>query len=136
MHRRPYDREYLCLRTSERWGQVKAFGLFPRTDFAVKPTGAGREQKFIETMPEAILLIYLPRHQQAEISLDLYEAILRMRDGYQPSTAEVKGFFQNLQIFKKQVQGWKSDEVILVPAEGPMLVLSRKATQTVSIEVV
>jgi hypothetical protein len=48
----------------------------------------------------------------------------------------VKGFFQNLQIFKKQILGWGSDEVIVVPTEGAMLVLSREAEQTVAIDLV
>lgn len=136
MHDPPYDQQYLYLRTSERWAQVKAFALFPASDFAVNPAGIGREPEFIEHIPEAIVLSYLPRDQRVDISLDLYEAILRMCDGYQPSTAEVKGFFQNLQIFKKQILGWGSDEVIVVPSEGATLVLSREAEQTVAIDLV
>jgi hypothetical protein len=134
MHRAPYDRDYLCLRTGEGQGEVKAFGLFPKAHFRVEPVGIGKPPEFLEYIPEAIVLIYCPREHRMEISLDLYEAILRMRDGYQPSTAELRSFFQNLQMFKKHILGWGNNRVVVLPTEGPVVSLIRRDDQSVAVE--
>lgn len=134
MYRQPYDQTHLCLRTSERWGQVKAFGLFPKGDFQVQPAGGGDELRYLEFIPDAIRLLYNPGDQHIEISLDLYEAILRMRDGYQPSTAELKSFFQNLQMFKKQVLGSGSGRIALLPTEGTAVNIVRIDARSVAVE--
>ncbi len=72
----------------------------------------------MEYIPSFTILNYDPgENVRMEISLDLYEMLHRIRNGYTPSLNELRGSFINLLIFKRQLASTRYDEVLLTEDE-------------------
>ena len=63
----------------------------------------GNLERYIEYIPSVLLLDYeyeIGKYISMEISLDLYEMLYRIFQGYTPSLNELHGSYINLLIFK------------------------------------
>ncbi len=124
IHDRKRSRENVCIRT--RQGQdakVKAFFTYPATDFLIElPTG-NSQATFVEYLPTSILF----RHRDTvlEVSLDLYEMLMRIRDGYVATAGEMRAFFLNLLMFKKQLMALPAKELLLTETDYQIYKLTR-----------
>lgn len=104
IHDKQRGRENVCIRTrQEQDAKVKAFFTYPATDFACERSPAGFQCRFIEYLPPSILFRHSQTNVALEVSLDLYEMLMRIRDGYVPTAGEMRAFFLNLLMFKKQL---------------------------------
>lgn len=110
-------RENLCVRTADnRESEVKSFYSFPTHDFTVLVRENETHTALVEFLPNAISFAYRdgkPNHPELEINLDLFEILMKIRDGYVPTATEVKTFFLNLLMFKRQLMAHPADRVIL-----------------------
>jgi len=120
------SRENVCIRSRQQIdSKVKAFFTYAATDFFLDLPVAGPQAKFIEFQPSSILFRYEPRKIDLEISLDLYEMLMRIRDGYLPTAGEMRTFFLNLLMFKKQLMSSPSNELLLTETDYQVFKLMR-----------
>lgn len=107
-------KENLCLRSgTSRRVQTKAFYAFPASDFQIAVEDAGKQGGYIEYLPNCIY--YRPHDKSAalEISLDLFEVLCRIQEGYIPTASEIQTFFLNLDMFKRRLACRSSERIIL-----------------------
>lgn len=111
--------EYLCLKTAqEPKATIKSFRRFHKNSFSCEKYSIGELSKYLEYIPSFTILNYISgENVQMEISLDLYEMLHRIRNGYTPSLNELRGSFINLLIFKRQLASTRYDEVLLTEDE-------------------
>ncbi len=120
------SRENVCIKSRQQIdSKVKAFFTYAATDFCLDLPIAGPQAKFIEFQPSNILFRYQPSKIDLEISLDLYEMLMRIRDGYLPTAGEMRTFFLNLLMFKKQLMSTPSSELLLTETDYQVFKLMR-----------
>lgn len=125
-------KDSLYIKTTKNMSRVKAFYHFQTKDFDIRPKMSATQ--YIEYLPDSIEVIYKPKNITVDINLGLYEAIMHMMEGYTPSTAELKGFYQNIQIFKKKILGAGGDSVS-IEDEGKIVKISKDSNDSVKLEV-
>ena len=107
---RTLSKENICLKAGQDVkGSLKSFRLFPLEDFSIKvpPT---KNQQYLEYTPDRVIFYHKPkdptlrirsaRPAELVLSLDLFELLDQIRNGYIPSPNDLEGFFLNLVIFK------------------------------------
>lgn len=125
IHNGERGRENICIRT--RQGQdakVKAFFTYPATDFTCERPGPGLTAAYLEYLPSSIRLRYARTGVTLEVSLDLYEMLMRIRDGYVPTAGEMRAFFLNLLMFKKQLMASPARELLLTETDYQLFKLT------------
>jgi hypothetical protein len=119
-------KENVCIRTrQDLQARVKAFFTYPAVDFSLNLTPAGTQAAYIEYLPSSIVFRHDPRDIELEISLDLYEMLMRIREGYLPTAGEMRTFFLNLLMFKKQLMSIPSEELLLTETDYQVFKLKR-----------
>ena len=110
---------HLCLRTSqESKVTIKSFRRFHKERFRCRVQDIGELGRYVEHVPAVLELDYEPVESICmEISLDLYEMLYRIRQGYTPSLNELRGSYINLLIFKRHLASTDYDEVLLTEDE-------------------
>ena len=86
----------------------------------------GLQGRFIEYLAPSILFRHSKTGVALEVSLDLYEMLMRIRDGYVPTAGEMRAFFLNLLMFKKQLMASPAAELLLTETDYQIF----KLTQT------
>jgi hypothetical protein len=120
------SRENICIRTRQDVdAKVKAFFTYPAADFALDLPRPGLQASYVEYLPSCILFHHAQRKVTLEISLDLYEMLMRIRDGYLPGAGEMRTFFLNLLMFKKQLMSTPSAELLLTETDYQVFKLRR-----------
>ena len=127
--------DHLCFRTNPSQGAlVKAFNQFPKDEFDCEVQNIGAQSDFLEYCPNVLRLFYRKDKNRAlEISLDLFELLLKVRNGYVPSGSELKGFFLNLLMFKKQLTALPAQSIILTEDEIQFYRLEKTGAKTLAI---
>lgn len=99
-------------------GSVRSYRLFPMQRFALSVADEAKSARFVEHMPTGLTLRYQDEHLQAElfISLDVYEMLQRLNNGYRPSVEEEQGYYLSLAVFKNQLGSAPYQEVLLTIA--------------------
>ena len=107
--------ENICIRTrQDSDAKVKAFFTYSSDQFVLERPKPGLQGRYIEFLPASIILRHIQRSDiELEISLDLYEMLMRIRDGYVPAAGEMRTFFLNLLMFKKQLMATPSEQMLL-----------------------
>ncbi len=119
------SKDYICLHAGQQnKGTLKSFRLFPRQDFQIMVPIA-RSHKHLEYTPDRIIFFHSPqdknmrlrsaRAAELVLSLDLYELLYQIRNGFVPSPNDVEGFFLNLVIFKNALSHLPFRRVLLTP---------------------
>ncbi|MDB5776781.1 MAG: hypothetical protein JWP38_2914 [Herbaspirillum sp.] len=125
-------KENICIRTRHNAAsQVKAFFVYPADQFALSLPVAGTQGRFIEFLPANIVLQHVERNVTLEISLDLYEMLMRIRDGYVPAAGEMRAFFLNLLMFKKQLMATPSERLLITDNDYRIYQLTRTSSNGV-----
>ena len=111
--------DFLCLRASqESRVTVKSFRRFNKERFCCQVHEIGELGQYIEYIPSVVILDYEPVESvRMEVSLDLYDMLYRISQGYTPSLNELRGSYINLLIFKHQLASTEYDEVLLTEDE-------------------
>lgn len=119
-------REKICLRSGgSRRSQTKAFYAFPASDFQVAVEDIGKRAEYIEYLPNCIYYRPLDRTASLEISIDLFEVLCRIHEGYVPTASEIQTFFLNLDMFKRRLSCRPSDRIILTDDDTNLFEVSR-----------
>lgn len=127
-------RENICIRTRhDADTAVKAFFTYPSAHFTLEVEKSPPQAKYVEYLPTSIHLHHHERAISLEISLDLYEMLMRIRDGFVPAAGEMRAFFLNLLMFKKQLMSLPSERLLLSSADYNLYQMSRTPQNGVSI---
>jgi serine/threonine protein kinase len=117
-------------------GTVLSYRLFPgeRFQLLLPPTGSN---DFVEHIPQALRLVYSsPSGHKAEllVSLDIYEMLARLNDGYRPSLEELQGYYLSLAVFKNVLASAPYQEVLLTRTGHDFYRIRREAAGTLYLE--
>ena len=127
-------KENVCIRTRhDASSKVKAFFVYPADQFALRLPEPGSPGAYIEFLPSNIVLGHVHRPVALEISLDLYEMLMRIRDGYVPAAGEMRAFFLNLLMFKKQLMATPSERLLITDNDYRIYQLARTASNGVAL---
>jgi hypothetical protein len=104
----------LQVRTVER-GTVRSYRLYDAGRFQLAVNDAARRARFVEHMPDSLILRFDDRGNQAElvINLDVFEMLDRLNHGYRPSLEEEQGYYLSLAVFKNVLGSAPYQEVLL-----------------------
>jgi serine/threonine protein kinase len=96
-------------------GSVRSYRLYPRERFSLTLADQASLSRFVEHMPTGLVLRYQDKGLDAEllVSLDVYEMLQRLNDGYRPSVEEEQGYYLNLAVFKNLLGSAPYQEVLL-----------------------
>jgi hypothetical protein len=109
-------------------GSVRSFRLYPRERFSLSLADQASGSRFVEHMPTGLLLRYRNESLNAEllVSLDVYEMLQRLNDGYRPSVEEERGYYLSLAVFKNQLGSAPYQEVLLTTAGRDFYLVKRQ----------
>lgn len=105
----------LALRVREvKGGTIRSYRLFNGERFAIERHVEA--PRFVEHLPQSLKLFYELGGQRAaelNITLDIYEMLIRLNDGYRPSNEEKQGLYLRLAVFKNTLAAAPYQEVLL-----------------------
>lgn len=97
-------------------GSVRSYRLYPRERFSLSLKDQGARSRFVEHMPSGLVLRYRgDAGLEAEllVTLDVFEMLQRLNDGYSPSVEEEQGYYLSLAVFKNMLGSAPYQEVLL-----------------------
>lgn len=107
-------RDYIVLAVGEKDPQAQTYRLFDLTDFELRLGLPPTRLDYLEYLPDR--LIFRHRHHphvRMDISLDLFELLSYIKQGYKPSLNDLKGRFQELQLFKNLLANLEYRQVLV-----------------------
>ena len=104
----------LQVREVER-GTVRSYRLYNSSEFHLAVRDAASRARFVEHMPDALILCFDDSGAKAElvINLDMFEMLERLNYGYRPSPEEEQGYYLSLAVFKNVLGSAPYQEVLL-----------------------
>ncbi|XVJ66840.1 MAG: hypothetical protein HEQ40_12000 [Lacibacter sp.] len=107
-------RENVCISSnSVKKSTTKAFYGFTAADFEVVLPDVGYQTNYIEYFPDHIIFRHIDKTASLEINIDLFEILMRIKEGYVPTSIEIRTFFLNLEMFKRRILAKRSTVVFL-----------------------
>ena len=97
-------------------GSVRSYRVYPRERFSVSLNDHASRSRFVEHMPTGLLLRYKDKTglvAELLVSLDVYEMLQRLNEGYRPSIEEEQGHYLSLAVFKNLLGSAPYQEVLL-----------------------
>lgn len=106
--------ENVCISSSSvKKSSTKAFYGFTAADFEVILPDVGYQTDYIEYFPDHIIFRHIDKTATLEINIDLFEVLMRIKEGYVPTSIEIRTFFLNLEMFKRRILAKRSSVVFL-----------------------
>lgn len=107
-------RENVCISSNSlKKSTTKAFYGFTAADFEVVLPDVGNQTNYIEYFPDHIIFRHIDKTTSLEINIDLFEILMRIKEGYVPTSIEIRTFFLNLEMFKRRILAKRSTVVFL-----------------------
>jgi len=98
-------------------GSVRSYRLYPRERFSLSLNDQASRSRFVEHMPTGLVLRYKDDkaglNAELLVSLDVYEMLRRLNEGYRPSVEEEQGYYLSLAVFKNLLGSAPYQEVLL-----------------------
>lgn len=129
-------RDYLVLSSSEiRDPFSKSFRLFPLKDFELFVNRTDHLVKYLEYEPDSLTFRHIEeKHIKLTISLDLYEMLYFIQQGFSPSLNDLKGKFIELIIFKNLLENLNYDKVVVTKDNIEFFSISKEKENRLLIE--
>ena len=97
-------------------GSIRSYRLYPRECFSLALADQGARSRFVEHMPTGLVLRYEGEAglvAELLVSLDVYEMLQRLNEGYRASVEEERGHYLSLAVFKNLLGSAPYQEVLL-----------------------
>lgn len=96
-------------------GTIRSYRLYEASHFHLSVRDAASRARFVEHMPDALVLHFEDQHNEAElvINLDIFEMLDRLNNGYRPNLEEEQGYYLSLAVFKNVLGSAPYQEVLL-----------------------
>jgi len=121
-------RENVCISSNNsKKIQTKAFYGFKAADFEVVQPEVGNQTRHIEFFPDHIVFRHVDKSASLEINIDLFEILMRIKEGYVPTSIEIQTFFLNLEMFKRRILAKRSMKVFLTEDDTNLFSFEKSA---------
>ncbi len=97
-------------------GTIRSYRLFEGDDFVLRTEQETTAHPFLECLSQALVLLYDSgdgHKASLRLTLDIYEMLMRLNNGYRPSIEEQEGFYLSLAVFKNRLAAVPYKEVLL-----------------------
>lgn len=122
-------KENVCISSNKnKKTQTKAFYSFKAADFEVVLPEVGNQTQYIEFFPDHIIFRHVNKAASLEINIDLFEILMRIKEGYVPTSVEIQTFFLNLEMFKRRILAMRSMKVFLTEDDSNLFSFEKSAT--------
>lgn len=122
-------KENVCISSNKnKKTQTKAFYSFKAADFEVVLPEVGNQTQYIEFFPDHIIFRHINKTASLEINIDLFEILMRIKEGYVPTSTEIQTFFLNLEMFKRRILAMRSMKVFLTEDDSNLFSFEKSAT--------
>lgn len=130
------DKDYLVLASSEiKDPYSKSYRLFNLSDFELFVNRTDHLVKYLEYEPDSLTFRHKKeKHIQLTISLDLYEMLFFIQQGFSPSLNDLRGKFVELIIFKNLLENLSYDNVVVTKDNMEFFKISKDNTNKLFIE--
>jgi serine/threonine protein kinase len=111
-------------------GSARCYRLYPRERFSLERKDEASRSRFVEHMPSGLVLRYRGEaglEAELLVTLDVYEMLQRLNEGYRPSVEEEQGYYQSLVVFKNLLGSAPYQEVLLSTAGPDFYRVARQA---------
>jgi len=121
------DQNYLVLSSSEIKDPFsKSFRLFDLKDFELFVNRTDHLVKYLEYEPDSLTFRHRDeKHIKLTISLDLYEMLYFIQQGFSPSLNDLRGKFVELIIFKNLLENLNYEEVVVTKDNNEFYKISK-----------
>ncbi len=122
-------RENVCISSNSlKKSSTKAFYGFKAADFEVVLPDVGNQTDYIEYFPDHIIFRHTDKTAALEINIDLFEILMRIKEGYVPTSIEIRTFFLNLEMFKRRILAKRSTKVFLTEDDSNLYSFEKSAS--------
>ncbi|NVN97343.1 hypothetical protein HXX01_03895 [Candidatus Nomurabacteria bacterium] len=122
-------RENVCISTNSlKKSTTKAFYGFKAADFELVLPDVGNQTEYIEYFPDHIIFRHVDKTASLEINIDLFEILMRIKEGYVPTSIEIRTFFLNLEMFKRRILAKRSTKVFLTEDDSNLYSFEKSAS--------
>lgn len=122
-------RENVCISSNSiKKSTTKAFYGFRAADFEVVLPDVGNQTNYIEYFPDHIIFRHTDKTASLEINIDLFEVLMRIKEGYVPTSIEIRTFFLNLEMFKRRVLAKRSSKVFLTEDDSNLYLFEKSVS--------
>jgi hypothetical protein len=97
-------------------GSVRSYRVFPRDHFSLERQDSAGKARFVEHSPSGLVLRYRgagTEGAELRITLDVFEMLCRLNEGYRPTVEEMQGYYLSLAVFKNVLSSAPYQEVLL-----------------------
>ena len=118
-----------CISSSSlKKSSTKAIYGFKSADFEVVLPDVGNQTDYIEYFPDHIIFRHSDKTAPLEINIDLFEILMRIKEGYVPTSIEIRTFFLNLEMFKRRILAKRSTKVFLTEDDSNLYSFEKSAS--------
>jgi hypothetical protein len=122
-------RENVCISSNSlKKSTTKAFYGFTAADFEVVLPDVGNQTNYIEYFPDHIIFRHIDKTASLEVNIDLFEILMRIKEGYVPTSIEIRTFFLNLEMFKRRILAKRSTTVFLTEDDTNLYEFKKSAS--------
>jgi serine/threonine protein kinase len=111
-------------------GSVRSYRIYPRERFSLSLKDQASRSRFVEHMPTGLVLRYhgdAGLEAELLVTLDVFEMLQRLNDGYRPSVEEEQGYYLSLTVFKNLLGSAPYQEVLLSTSGHDFYRVARQA---------
>ena len=113
----------------------KSYKRFPLSDFELFVNNTSHLTQYIEYESDSLIFRhYTDQHIQLTVSLDLYEMLKFIQEGFNPSVNDLRGRFIELQIFKNLMESKTYNEIIVTKNERQYYIISLTDEKVIQIQ--
>ena len=96
-------------------GTIRSYRVYEASKFALSVRDVANRARFVEHMPDALVLRFHDRNSESElvVNLDVFEMLERLNHGYRPSLEQEQGYYLSLTVFKNVLGSAPYREVLL-----------------------
>jgi len=119
-------------------GTIHSYRLFDGKLFTLRTEQETITRPFLECLSQALVLYYDSgdgHKAHLRISLDIYEMLMRLNNGYRPSIEEQEGFYLSLAVFKNILSAAPYQEVLLTETGHRFYQINRDQDGVLSLSV-
>ena len=122
-------KENICIRSNNiKRSITKAFYGFKSADFEVTLPEIGIQKSYVEFFPDHIIFRHVDKSASLEINIDLFEILMRIKEGYVPTSIEIQTFFLNLEMFKRRILSKRSNRVFLTEDDSNLYSIEKSVS--------
>ena len=122
-------RENVCISSNSlKKSTTKAFYGFTAADFEVVLPDVRNQTNYIEYFPEHIIFRHIDKTASLEINIDIFEILMRIKEGFVPTSIEIRTFFLNLEMFKRRILAKRSTTVFLTEDDSNLYEFKKSAS--------